>query len=167
MSPRAVPFMSAPEVRELRIAGTTPMAMPAPRATARAKSSTEGSTKPLSFARIVSAPGARAASSLASHDASTTPPAPPARPSRTLSVINCWVTCLRVAPSALRMLNSLVRVAARVSMRLAMLRQAMNRTHTTAAKRTVNGLRASATRSACSGTTVAPAPVASWGCAAL
>ena len=68
--------------------------------------------------------------------ASTTPPAPPASDSRTLSVANCQTSRHRPAPSAVRMAISLPSFAPLATRRLAIFEQATSNTQRAAPPRT-------------------------------
>ena len=77
-------------------------------------------------------PGTAASTAVRPHFATASPRTPPANDRSTLSVINCWTICMRLAPSARRTANSRVRAAERASNRLATFAQAMSKTRPTA-----------------------------------
>ena len=95
--------------------------------------------------------------------ASRAPAAPPARARITLSTSAWRMSRQRGAPSAARTANSRSRDAARASIRLATLAQAMSSTSDTAPKTIRMVRREPPTTCSLSGTTVAPHPVSKAG----
>ena len=98
-------------------------------------------------------PAQSAAAGRAPRRSTTRPTAPPAAASTRLSVSICRTSRPRSAPSAMRILISRVRPAARTSSRLPTLAQAISSTQPTAASRISSAGRAAATTVSCSGTT--------------
>ena len=91
------------------------------------------------------------------------PTAPPVAASTSDSTSSCWNTRARPAPSAVRIASSLRRPSARANSRLPTLAHAISSTSATAASSITSDVRMSPTISSCSGTTVAPQPVFSFG----
>ncbi len=93
------------------------------------------------------------------HTARSNPSAPAAMASSRLSVSSCQTILRRLAPSAVRTANSLIRLAERASMRLATLTQAINSTNPTAAINTSRNSRTSPTICSFNGTSFAVVPL--------
>ena len=90
------------------------------------------------------------------HFAMANPATPPIAESSKLSVSNCRIRRMRLAPIATRRAISLRRAMARVNSRLATLVQAISKTNPTVASKTRSVGRTAPTTFSCRGTTVIP-----------
>src|SRR5215510_16560181 len=108
------------------------MALRNERSSVKLKMRQSGLTKCLTAPMVVGEngirEGAEAKTALRVHQAKSNPAPPPKMASKILSVNNCRITRLRLAPRQRRTPISFWRAAARASCRLAMLEQAMSST---------------------------------------
>ena len=139
-------FGSAPDMRS---AGINPNRMPVSRLAASVNQNTVASMR-ISFRRGISA-GASAASWIVAQRPSNPPAIPPAAANSMLSASNCRTRRPRAAPSAARNAISLVRPAARASIRFATFTHAMSSTKPAAPISTQSALATPPTMCCCNG----------------
>ena len=120
-------------------AGILPNRRPVSIATSPANAATVASTRTSPRRGMPS--GCRLTSASLPHQARSNPQMPPPSDSSTLSVSNCRISRPRPAPSAVRTASSLSRAAARASVRLATLMQAIKSTNPTAPRTSNSDIR--------------------------